>query len=307
MEQEFVSPLMDYVFSLLFGDRRNVGVLTGFLQSLLDIPDTEYEKITFDNPTIKRLFRKDKSGIVDVRVTTKSGRILHIELQVEKTRQMKSRVLFYMTRLLWEQLKRGEEYDAMHQVISIVICDHVLLEDETSYFNVFELQNSRKNRFTDLLKLIILELPKVPDQEEQRPVWPWLQFLKCKSREDLEMLTKKHPEVKEAVAVIRKLSWGEKRRRIKEEEALWRTDRRIMREEAVAEGLAEGKAEGLAEGKAIGLAEGKETGFAEGSRQKQTEIARKLKALGLSAEQIASSTGLPLETIDLLNNPAGYP
>jgi predicted transposase/invertase (TIGR01784 family) len=269
MEQEFVSPLMDYVFLMLFGDRRNVGVLIGFLQSLLDIPDTEYEKITFDNPSIKRLFKKDKSGIVDVRVTTKSGRTLHIELQVEKTSQMKSRALFYMTKLLWEQLKRGEEYDEMHQVISIVICDHVLLEEEASYFNVFELQNTQNHRFTDLLKLIILELPKVPDQEERRPVWPWLQFFKCKSREDLDMLTTKHPEVKEAVAVLRKLSWGEKRRRIKEQEALWRTDRRIMREDAIAEGKAESA----------------------------LEIARKFKALGLPPEQIATGTGLSPEEI----------
>jgi predicted transposase/invertase (TIGR01784 family) len=300
MSEEFVSPLMDYVFSLLFGDRRNVGVLTGFLQSVLDIPDTEYEEIAFENPSLKRLFKKDKSGIVDVRVTTKSGRILHIELQVEKTRKMKSRVLYYMTKLLWEQLKRGEEYDKMHQVISIVICDHVMLEDKASYLNVFEFQDEEQYRFTDLLKLITLELPKVPDREEQQPVWPWLQFFKCKSREDLEMLTKKHPEVKEAVAVLKKLSWGEKRRRIKEQEALWRTDRRIMREDARAEGLAEGKAEGLAAGKAEGLAAGKEEGLAAGKAESALEIARKMKQSGLSAEQITAFTGLAATELEIL-------
>jgi predicted transposase/invertase (TIGR01784 family) len=112
--------------------------------------------------------------------------------------------------------------------------------------------------------------------------------MKGRNGEELEMLAKKHPEVGGAVAVLKTLSWSERRRLIREQKALWRTDIRIMKEDARAEGLAEGKAEGLAEGKAKGLAADK------------LEIAGRMKKDGVSAEIIAKYTGLSLEDIGKL-------
>jgi hypothetical protein len=43
--------------------------------------------------------------------------------------------------------------------------------------------------------------------------------------------------------------------------------------------------------------EGLQEGLTEGSRQEKLEIARKLKTIGLSPEQIATGTGLPPETV----------
>jgi predicted transposase/invertase (TIGR01784 family) len=94
MARELVSPLSDYVFSLLFGDQRNIEVLEGFLKTILDIPPEDYQELTIVNPFLKRLFRRDKLGIVDVRAATKSGRVLHIELQLEKYAFMRYRTLY---------------------------------------------------------------------------------------------------------------------------------------------------------------------------------------------------------------------
>jgi predicted transposase/invertase (TIGR01784 family) len=308
MAQELLSPLMDYVFSLLFGDQRNIGILKGFLSSLLDIPKDEYDGLTIVNPILKRFFRKDKSGIVDIRINTTSGRVLHIELQVEKFSRMRNRILYYASKLLWEQLKRGDEYNQIHQVISIVICDHELLEEEDSYLNVYELRNKGNRQFTDLIKVIILELPKLPETEDQAAVWPWLKFLKGQNREEMEMLAKKHPEVKEAVRTLAKLSLSEQWRMIREERALHRTDIRMMKEYAWTSGLAEGnaagKAVGLAEGKAVGLAEGKAAGLAEGlakgKNESTLETAGRMKKDGVPANLIAKYTGLGLGEIEKL-------
>ncbi|MDR3196935.1 MAG: PD-(D/E)XK nuclease family transposase, partial [Planctomycetaceae bacterium] len=62
------------------------------------------------------------------------------------------------------------------------------------------------------------------------------------------------------------------------------------------EGKAEGKAEGLKEGKAKGLKEGMELGEA----KRETEITRKLKAMGLSIPDIAKATGLSIPDIKKL-------
>ena len=56
------------------------------------------------------------------------------------------------------------------------------------------------------------------------------------------------------------------------------------------------------EGKQEGLAEGMEKGRAEGKHEANTETAQRLLAMGLSAEQVAKATQLPLEFIKNLSN-----
>ena len=58
------------------------------------------------------------------------------------------------------------------------------------------------------------------------------------------------------------------------------------------------KQEGLAEGIEIGMAKGK----AEGKHEANSETAQRLLAMGLSAEQVAKATQLPLEIIKNLSN-----
>ena len=66
------------------------------------------------------------------------------------------------------------------------------------------------------------------------------------------------------------------------------------------------KREGIAEGMEIGMAKGKQEGLAEGMEkgmnQKALEIAENMLAMGLSAEQVAKATQLPLDIIKNQNN-----
>ena len=59
---------------------------------------------------------------------------------------------------------------------------------------------------------------------------------------------------------------------------------------------------GKEKGKEEGIAEGMEKGKAEGKHEANTETAQRLLAMGLSAEQVAKATQLPLEIIKNLNN-----
>ena len=58
------------------------------------------------------------------------------------------------------------------------------------------------------------------------------------------------------------------------------------------------KREGIAEGKEIGMKEGMEKGM----NQKALEIAKNMLVMGLSAEQVAKATQLPLDIIKNLSN-----
>ena len=67
---------------------------------------------------------------------------------------------------------------------------------------------------------------------------------------------------------------------------------------AKREGIAEGMEKGMKEGMEKGMKEGMEKGM----NQKALEIAKNMLAMGLSAEQVAKATQLPLEIIKNLSN-----
>ena len=58
--------------------------------------------------------------------------------------------------------------------------------------------------------------------------------------------------------------------------------------------------QGLAQGLAKGRSEGEAAGLKKGEAQKQREIAKNLKALNLTKEQIAEATGLSAAEIEKL-------
>jgi predicted transposase/invertase (TIGR01784 family) len=287
MSKEFLSPLMDDVFKYIFADPRNIDNLRGLLIPIVGLPKEEFRDLTIMNPLLNRFFRKDKQGILDIKVHTTSGKVINVEVQVCRFAAIRKRLLFYASKLLWEQIKQGEDYDTIRQVISVVICDH-LLPDEgekegggeapgRNYLNVYTFRNERDGKqFTDLIKIITIELPKVPNEPDQEAVWPWLRFFTCRNEEEFTMLAEQYPEVKQPVAILKKLSWGERRRMIAENKEKWRRDVRAMTKDA------------------------REEGIKIGSEERMREIGRKLKEMGLPTAQIAVATGLAPEDIEAL-------
>jgi predicted transposase/invertase (TIGR01784 family) len=282
MNKELLSPLMDYVVKVIFGDQKNIANTKGFLKTVLDLPEEEYDHLTISDPILKRWRQKDKMGILDVKVHTRSGRIINVEVQVKRLGILPNRIVYYLSKMISEQLKSGFNYKKIHQTISVVIYDQVLFPEEKGYLNTYELRNPRSGKlFTDLLKVVILELPKVPAVNDGSPIWPWLAFFKTRKLEDFEMLAKKYPEVGGAVVELKRLSWSERHRMIADSREKLRRDNAAMMEEAREEGLAEGEAKGLAIGEAKG----------------QRETARRMKTMGLPIDTIATATGLSPEEI----------
>ena len=84
--------------------------------------------------------------------------------------------------------------------------------------------------------------------------------------------------------------------------ALWDNSIKNSVDTAKREGIAEGKEIGMKEGMEMGIKQGMEKGMAEGKHEANTETAQRLLAMGLSAEQVAKATQLPLEIIKNLSN-----
>ena len=121
---EILSPRSDVIFKLFFADERNIELLTAFLQSVLDIPADDYDELSITDPHLLREYPDDKLGIIDVKLKTKTGKVINIEIQVAPLPQMRERIVFYDAKLITEQIGGGEDYDRIKRVISVIITDY---------------------------------------------------------------------------------------------------------------------------------------------------------------------------------------
>ena len=77
---------------------------------------------------------------------------------------------------------------------------------------------------------------------------------------------------------------------------------RTLLDDSYQKGMEKGKEEGIAEGLEMGMKQGMEKGKDEGKHEAYTETAQRLLAMGLSAEEVAKATQLPLEIIKKLSD-----
>jgi predicted transposase/invertase (TIGR01784 family) len=257
MSKPFISPLDDDIVKGLYGDRNNLANTAALLKGALDIPPEEYDRLTLVDPSLRRRWKrrgeKGKLGILDFLLHTANRKIIDVEVQIRRYKLMIPRLVFYNSTMIADQMRAGSNYDQIRQAITVVITDHVLLPEEEGYLNTYELRNSKNGRlFTDLQKYVIVELPKLPEQDDEQPLWPQLRFLKCKAEEEMAMLTEKHPEVRPLVAEYQRMTIVERLRKRAEYREKDRRDEWAALEYAKDEGREEGRTEGLEKGRAEG-------------------------------------------------------
>ena len=95
-KKPLLKPSNDLVFKMIFGNERHKEVLAGFLQAVLDLPVEEYSHIEIVDPH-SRIYRSadDKLMILDIKLHTKSGHIIDIEMQLAANRQLRDRILVF--------------------------------------------------------------------------------------------------------------------------------------------------------------------------------------------------------------------
>jgi predicted transposase/invertase (TIGR01784 family) len=300
MTQNILPPKNDVVFKLLFGDQRNDDLLIDFLKAVLNLPEDDYSEISIVDPHLIRKHPDKKLGILDLKIKTKSGKIVHVEIQLLDLPQIRERIVFYDAGLITDQIDAGEDYGSIKRVITILITDYVLISESPRYHNRFTLYDPEAAiEFTDLLEIHTLELPKLPETADNY-LWHWLRFLRAQSKEDLEMVAQASPQLKKTVVKLLELSEDEEARMIYEAEVKAQRDEKARMRGAFEKGVLHGKAEGLAEGENRGRIAGLSEGKMEGTHEKALEIAQNLIAIGLPVEQIVNATALSYEEVEKL-------
>ena len=149
------------------------------------------------------------------------------------------------------------------------------------YHNTYRLRDKSGEDFSDRLEVILLELPKLPQETDGSALWDWLRFIAARTLEELKMLAEKNPEVKNAVNRLMELNADEQARMEAESRERLRLDIGSYKRDA----LEQGRAEGLEEGQAKGRAEANHA------------IARKLLERGWSADEVAATTTLSRDEV----------
>ena len=91
MKQEIISPLNDYVFKTVLC--QNIPALREFLTVVLDLPPEELEELTLLDPTLAPKHPEGKTAIVDLKLRTKSGLLIYIDVQRRKIPHLVAKIL----------------------------------------------------------------------------------------------------------------------------------------------------------------------------------------------------------------------
>ncbi len=278
-----LSPLNDFVFKKLLGDPNETGPLENFLQAVIDLPKEEFAGLVILNPELTKDFNDEKTGVLDVKILTTSGKVIDVEVQVEFQEWLPERILFYSARMVSEQIGRGEDYEKIKRVICIVIADHRLVDHAAAYHHCFSLYDPKAGvPFPHrLLEIHTLEIPKVPVASDTSPLWSWMQFFAARSEGEFEMTVKDNPALGGLYGKLKELSADDKVRQLAEAREKARRD----------------EASRNAYRNRVAYEQGIEQGVGQERKRKALETAREAIALGLPGDQIAKLSGLSLEEV----------
>lgn len=279
-KHSILSPKLDVVFQILFGEVGSEEITKDLLSAILD------EQInTIDlnqNIVLRRKNPKDKMGIVDVLAKINDNEYCNIEMQVSDDKDIIKRILYYWSKQYSKELQKGHPYIDLKRTINVLIANFKIdilknLEFHTQWKIIEE--NGRKTVLTDDLELHIIELPKMRNNTangKDKKLVEWLSFLNNPESKEVANYMKNNESMKKAKEKLNIMSEDERIRRLAE-----------LREKAILDEL---------EVKAYNYRKGKN----EGLEQKNKEIAKKLKEKGLSIDFIIEITNLTKEEIEKL-------
>lgn len=302
----------DWAMKRLLRDKANYGVLEGLITTLLEKP-----------LRIKKLLESesnqedpsDKQNRVDLLAEDDKGVLYLIEVQNETEFAYFQRMLFGTSKLVTEYINRGEGYENVRKIYSINIV-YFNLGEGTDYVyhgktefrglhnnEVLNLSPFQRQKFeVDAVSELYPEyyILKVNDFNKwsKVPLEQWIYFLNTgniPADANAPGLTEARRKLS-----IDKMNHAEREAYYRhiDNAVILRDNIITARGEGRLEGLEEGKLEGIEEGRKEGrkegIEEGRKEGIEKGKAEAMREMARNLKRMGMSAEDIAKATGMSL-------------
>ena len=252
----------DYVFHRIYGSdtEESRAALIGLLNIILERKNDPIRHIEITNPIDLGDWILDKESVMDIKAKADSGELLTIEMQVSNLADYRCRTLFYGGRLVNSSLKSGESYDMMKKSIVVSIIQNKLFPKEIGCHSIFDVREQKTGPVEEMTQIekLAVYLRYANDENYKDSVQEI-----CESEEGIIMAENLY---RHATKEEREAAWAECR-------MMYQHDQASLRKEGHKQGLAEGAA------------------------QKQREIAKNLKDLGMDTNEIIKATGLCAEEV----------
>lgn len=271
----------DYAFKRLLGAEENKPILQDFLECVLNIPHEEIEDVELLDKELKKDQLDEKTGILDVKVRLKNKTIINIEIQNLWDESFVNRTLFYWAKIYIEEFKRGEDYTELHKCITINIVGKGFDLNNQIHSKYLLMEEKTNKKLTDIMEIHFLNLEKAREEKNiEDPLVRWLLFIDSNSKEERAMLAKNSPALKILNEKVDILNLNPTEKKLYESRMMLKSDIVSISNSQFNKGL--------------------EKGIEKGMHQAKIEMAKKLKLMKLSLNDISMTTGLTIKEIDKL-------
>ena len=316
----YLDPKADVTFKKVFGEHKNLVI--SLLNALLPLDEgKKVESIEYLPSEMVPRTPTSKNTIVDVRCEETGGRKFIVEMQMNWTADFRERVLFNASKAYVRQLDKSEQYNLLQPVYALNFVNKVFEPDMEGYYHYYRMVHCQDSgKVLEGLHLVFIELPKFKAKNltERKMQVLWLRFLTEideKSRiAPAELL--ENPQTSQALEILEESAYSEAE--MLDYDRYWdqvRRDKALMDERDAARAeLDETNAKldaahakldaATARADAATARADAATARADAAeaklRQDKLQTARNLKSMNLTAEQIATATGLAATEIEKL-------
>ena len=296
---KYINPFVDFGFKYIFGREESKPFLMDFLNSLLanepgfkPIVDIEY----LDKEQSR--FGKEIRGVVyDIHCRTSNGKRFIVEMQNQSQPYFFDRLVYYSTKGIVEQGKRGQNWKYEYLPVYCVSFMNFVHSDYPERFriDVGLCDLSTRKLFSDKLRYIFIQTPlfdkKTPGECVTNfdkwmyniinmPTMDIMAFVDEKLFDDFEKMAEYA-----AMCPVDRMAY----------DANEKAYRDLMGQLEYA--TMEGEERGRTEGRAKGIAEGRAKGIAEGKAEAIHDMILKMHEQGISLDTIAVVTGLQVSDV----------
>ena len=305
---KFINPFTDWGFKHIFGREISKGLLISFLNDLF-AGEFRIADLKFNNNERQGLTKDGRGVVFDIFCTTDEGKNIIVEMQNRAQEHFIDRALYYTSRAIVEQGKKGDWDYALMPVYTVCFMNFVDSSLPAGRFrtDIVLADRDTGRAMSDKVRMVYLMLPLFTKEEGdcENDFERWIFVLKNMSTlERMPFLAqnavfKRLAEISDLTALSKEEQekYDESIRIMRDTYATMSYARKEGHAEGLAEGMEKGMEKGIAEGKKQGLAEGRKQGLAEGRKQLMS-VASKLLRSGMSVEEVCRMTGLPREEIE---------
>jgi predicted transposase/invertase (TIGR01784 family) len=278
----FLNPKTDFAFKKIFGSETSRDILLSFLNAVLGLEHPYLiREVEILDPYLAPKITGMKDTYLDVRVKDEDGRSYIIEMQVLNVAGFEKRILYNACKAYVNQIRKGEEYTELCEVIAITITDFVMFAELEGVQNRFRMRAEENPEiYHSDLELIFIELPKFNKVEDAltSTYEKWLYFLK--NARDLTAIPAK---LSDEVAIVKAFEIANKAGLTESE--LEDQERReiFIQDQRGALQLAEQR--------------GEQRGEERGEEKGRLAVARNLLHRGISREEVSLLAGVDLENL----------